>query len=291
MIPAAFAYERPKSLDEALGLISQDGAATKVLAGGQSILPLLKLRLASVDRLVDIGRIEELRGVRQAADGSFAIGAATTYSELIDSPVTALACMADALPTIGDVQVRNRGTIGGAIAHADPASDLPAVLLALDAAVIARSKRGERTIPITSFIIGPFESALETDEIITEIRLMAPSDDYGSAYVSIEQQASGYAIAGVAAVLGHSGEVMGSTLIEDIRVGVTGVGDRAYRASAVEAALRGTDCSHDRIARAARQATEGVQVNSDIHADREYRTAMAEVLVRRAIEAARARSA
>jgi carbon-monoxide dehydrogenase medium subunit len=291
MIPAAFAYKRPKTLDEALGLIAQDGGGVKILAGGQSILPLLKLRLASVEELVDIGRLPELRGVRRTEDGGFAIGAGTTYTELLDSPVTELACMADALPTIADVQVRNRGTIGGSIAHADPASDLPAVLLALEATVVARSKRGERSIPITSFFIGPFESALKDDEIITEIRLPAPSSGSGSAYVNIEQPASGYAIVGVAAVLGHSGELMGSTIIEDVRVGVTGVAGHAYRASAVESALRGTDCSHDRIAQAAEQATQGVEVNSDIHADREYRTAMAKVLVRRAIEAARARSA
>jgi carbon-monoxide dehydrogenase medium subunit len=289
MIPAAFAYQRPKTIDEALAALSGDGDA-KLLAGGQSILPLLKMRLASTGRLIDIGRIEALRGVRRTDDGGFSIGAATTYTELLDSPVTALACMADALPTIADVQVRNRGTIGGSIAHADPASDLPAVLLALEAAVVARSTRGERTIPITSFFLGPFESALEADEIITEIRLPAPSSDYGSAYVNLEQPASGYAIVGVAAVLGHSGGVMGSSIIEDVRVGITGVGDHAYRAAAVETALRGTDCSHERIARAAKTATEGVQVNSDIHADREYRTAMAEVMVRRALEAARARS-
>jgi carbon-monoxide dehydrogenase medium subunit len=291
MIPAAFAYKRPKTLDEALGLIAGDGAEVKVLAGGQSILPLLKLRLASVDQLVDIGRLEELRGVRRTDDGGFSIGAATTYTELLDSPVVELACMADALPTIADVQVRNRGTIGGSIAHADPASDLPAVLLALEATVVARSQKGDRSIPITSFFRGPFQTALADYEIITEIRLPAPSEGYGSAYVNIEQPASGYAIAGVAAVLGHSGGVMGSTIIEDVRVGITGVADHAYRATAVENALRGTDCSRDRIARAAEQAAQGVEVNSDIHADREYRTAMAQVLARRAIEAARARSA
>jgi carbon-monoxide dehydrogenase medium subunit len=291
MIPAAFAYKRPKTLDEAVGLIAGDGAEVKVLAGGQSILPLLKLRLASVDQLVDIGRLEELRGVRRTDDGGFSIGAATTYTELLDSPVVELACMADALPTIADVQVRNRGTIGGSIAHADPASDLPAVLLALEATVVARSQKGDRSIPITSFFSGPFQTALAANEIITEIRLPAPSQGYGSAYVNIEQPASGYAIAGVAAVLGHSGGVMGSTIIEDVRVGVTGVADHAYRATAVENALRGTDCSRDRIARASEQAAQGVEVNSDIHADRDYRTAMAQVLARRAIEAARARSA
>ncbi len=276
MIPAAFGYERPATLDEAIrALGSGDGA--KVLAGGQSLLPLLKLRLARAERLIDIGRLTELRGVREAAGGGFAIGSLTTYAELMASPVARLGAMADALPTIADLQVRNVGTIGGAIAHADPASDMPAVLLALDATVVARGPGGERAIAIREFFRGPFETALAADEILTEIRIPAQAPGAGSAYASLEQRASGYAIVGVAAVRA------GSTW----RVGITGVGPVAYRAGAVEEALAGGAS----IADAAAHATDGVEVASDIHAARDYRAAMGSVYATRALEAAAARAA
>ena len=200
MIPAAFDYTRPASLDEALKLLSS-GGGSKVIAGGQSLLPLLKLRLASADRLVDIVRFGELKGVRSLPDGRLAVGALTTYAELLESPARHYGLLRDALPTIGDVQVRNRGTVGGAIAHADPASDLPACLLALDAEVVVRSSKGERTIPITAFFQDSFQTAVAEDELVTEVRLPGPRDDAGSAYASLEQPASGYAIVGVAAVV------------------------------------------------------------------------------------------
>jgi carbon-monoxide dehydrogenase medium subunit len=281
VIPAAFGYLRPTSLDEAVRLLSSNGGA-KVLAGGQSILPLLKLRLAAADTLVDIGRIAELKGVRQLADGRLAVGALTTYRELMDSPVRHYGLLGDALEGIGDLQVRNRGTIGGSIAHADPASDMPACLLALDAEVVARSATGERTIPIGEFFVGPFETSLRADELLTEIRLPGPRDDAGSAYVCLEQAASGYAMVGVAAVLfGRSGGGLAGA-----NVALTGVGDHAYRAAAVESALAGSDGSPASIRAAAAHATDGIDVAGDIHADREYRTAMAAVYTRRAIEAA-----
>ena len=281
MIPAAFGYQRPTSLDEAVRLLSSNGGA-KVLAGGQSILPLLKMRLAAADTLVDIGRIAELKGVRRLSDGRLAVGALTTYRELMDSPVQHYGVLRDALIGIGDVQVRNRGTLGGSIAHADPASDMPACLLSLDAEVVARSVRGERTIPIGEFFLGPFETALRPDEILTEVRLPGPRDDAGSAYVCLEQAASGYAMVGVAAVLfGRSGGG-----IAGANIALTGVGDHAYRASGVEAALAGSDGSAASIEAAASHATDGVAAAGDIHADREYRTAMASVYTRRAIEAA-----
>ena len=269
MIPAGFDYVRVSSLDEALGLISGSGGA-KVLAGGQSIIPLMKLRLARPPKLVDIGRIGELRGVRQLDDGRMAVGALTTYAEMLESPLRNYGLLRDALPTIGDVQVRNRGTIGGAVAHADPASDLPACLLALEAEVVARSQSGERVIPIDDFLTGAFTTTLRDDEILTEVRLPAPRDDAGSAYVSLEQKASGYAIVGVATVVSGGGA----------RVGITGVADVAYRARAVEGAYG------QGAAAAAGHATDGVTVNGDIHADAEYRTAMARVYTRRALEAA-----
>jgi carbon-monoxide dehydrogenase medium subunit len=244
----------------------------------------MKLRLASVDTLVDIGRIAELRGVRSTPDGGFAVGALTSYADLLASPVMALALVADALPGIADLQVRNIGTIGGSIAHADPASDMPAVLLALEAIIVVRGPRGERMIPIAGFCSGPFTSALAPDEIVTEIRLPAPSGVYGSAYRSLEQRASGYALVGAAAVVGRRDG--GEGRLDDVRVALTGVGPIAYRATGVEQALVGGAS----VAEAAAHATDGVDVGSDIHADREYRTAMAAVYVGRALEAAIARA-
>jgi aerobic carbon-monoxide dehydrogenase medium subunit len=284
VIPAAFAYQRPASIEEALKIIGSDPGA-KVLAGGQSLLPLLKLRLGSAETLVDIGRLPGLRGVRTLDDGRLAIGALTTYAELLDSPAAQYGLLRDALPHIGDVQVRNLGTVGGSIAHADPASDLPACLLALDAELVARSSSGERTIPINGFFEGPFTTGLTSGEILTEIRLPGPRDDAGSAYATLQQPASGYALVGVAAVVISNG----SGGIAEAMVALTGVGDTAYRATAVEAALAGTDGSPASIAAAAAHATDGVEVASDIHADRAYRTAMATVYTRRAIEAALAR--
>jgi carbon-monoxide dehydrogenase medium subunit len=282
MIPAAFDYVRATSLDDALARLAAGGGSVKAIAGGQSLLPLMKLRLARPETLVDIGRLAELRGVRRLSDGRVAIGALTTYDEMLrDATLRDYGLLRDQLPHIGDVQVRNRGTIGGAIAHADPASDMPAILLALDAEVVARSTRGERAIPITRFFQGAFTSALEPDELITELRLPGGRDDVGSAYSAIEQPASGYSIAGVAAVVGaHAGGRWGFCA-----VAVTGVGEYPYRASAVESAVHAGASFAD----AASHATDGVTVASDIHADREYRTHVASVQVRRALEAAAAR--
>lgn len=292
MIPAAFAYDRATTVDEALDLLVTHGADAKLIAGGQSLLPLMKLRLARPDRLIDIGRIASLRGVRELPDGRLAIGSLTTYAQLLaDSRVTGLALLADALPRIGDVQVRNRGTIGGAIAHADPAADMPALLLALDAEVVARSSsRGERVIPIAEFFEGAFTTALQPDELLTEIRLPAPSGSYGSAYRMLEQPASGFAIAGVAAVIGQTGST-DDGVFDDVRVAVTGVGDMPYRATAVEQALRGTTLGSAAIESAVASVCEGIDVQGDIHADAPYRTAMAGVMARRALEAARERLA
>lgn len=290
MIPAPFAYERPTSVDAALDLLRAQGPDTRVIAGGQSLLPLMKLRLARPERLIDIGRLEELRHVRRGADGRLAIGTLTTYAELLRSPeVTAYALVADALPTIGDVQVRNRGTVGGAVAHADPASDMSAVLLALDAELVARSAvRGERVIAMGDALLGPFTTSLEPAELLLEIRLPGASGTYGSAYRKLAQPASGFAIAGVAAVIGWTGAVADG-VFDDVRVAVTGVGDRPYRATTVEAALAGTACDPEAVSAAVANVTDGIEVAGDIHADREYRGAMAAVMARRALQAARAR--
>jgi carbon-monoxide dehydrogenase medium subunit len=280
MIPAAFEYVRPTSVSEALSALG-NGSNVKLLAGGQSLLPLLKLRLAETGTLVDISRLSELRGIRTLPDGGFAVGSATTYADLLDSRVTQLALFADALPDIADRQTRYRGTIGGAIAHADPTSDMAPLLLALDAVVVARSTQGQREIPIGSFFVGAFETALRSDEILTEIKLPSPKGDYGSAYRVIEQRASGYALVGVAAVLRWT-----NGRVDDVRVAITGVGDHPYRATAVEAELNGSDGGEAAIAVAAGHATDGQAVSADIHADAEYRAAMAEVYVKRAVAAA-----
>jgi carbon-monoxide dehydrogenase medium subunit len=285
MIPAAFEYQRATSVDEALALLAEHGAEAKILAGGHSLLPLMKLRLARPERLIGIGRLDELRGITELPGGGLRIGALTTYATLLEDPrISRLAALADALPRIGDVQVRNRGTIGGSIAHADPAADLTAVLLALDAVVVARSAaRGEREIPIDGFFEGAFSTALADDELLLAVVVPAPSGSVGSAYQALDQQASGYPIAGVAALVG-----------EVTRIAVTGVGDRPYRAASVEAALeaaaaRGSEGQEHAIEAAVARITDGVEVNGDIHADPEYRAAMARVMARRAIELARAR--
>jgi carbon-monoxide dehydrogenase medium subunit len=261
-------------------LAAANGSA-KVLAGGHSLLPLMKLRLARPERLIDIGRLDELRGVRSIAGGRVAIGALTTYDELMSNEVIGhYGLMNDALPNIGDVQVRNRGTIGGSIAHVDPASDMPAILLALNAELLTRSPRGERKIAIGDFMTGPFTSVLEPDELLIEIQIPGGMPGFGSAYRAIEQPASGYSIAGAAAVVGREPGRSGPWDV--IAVAVTGVGEIPYRASAVEAALHGGASP----AEASAHATDGQTVASDIHADRVYRAHVATVQVRRALEAA-----
>jgi aerobic carbon-monoxide dehydrogenase medium subunit len=290
VIPATFAYDRATSVEEALELMRTHGDEAKIIAGGQSLLPLMKLRLARPERLIDIGRIASLRGVRTLPDGRLAIGSLTTYADLLDdASIMSMGAFSDALPRIADVQVRNRGTIGGSIAHADPASDLPAILLALDAEVVARSaSRGERAIPIGGFFESAFVTNLDADELITEIRVPAMSPAHASAYARLEQPASGFAIAGVCAVLGRSGSGS-SEAIDDVRIAVTGVGDSAYRATGAEDALRGGPAEGSALSAAAHKVTDGIDVQGDIHADRPYRSAMAVVMARRALEAASAR--
>ena len=281
MIPAAFEYSRARSVDEALSMLAAANGSAKVLAGGHSLLPLMKLRLARPERLIDIGRLDELRGIRSIAGGRVGIGALTTYDELMSNELIGhYGLMNDALPNIGDVQVRNRGTIGGSIAHVDPASDMPAILLALNAELLTRSPRGERTIAIGDFMTGPFTSVLEADELLIEIQIPGGMPGFGSAYRSIEQPASGYSIAGAAVVVGREPGRSGPWDV--IAVAVTGVGEIPYRAAAVEAALHGGASP----AEASAHATDGQTVASDIHADRVYRAHVATVQVRRALEAA-----
>lgn len=276
---SAFAYTRPASLDEALQLLASNGSGTKIIAGGQSLLPLLKLRVAAADRLIDIGRLSELKGYRKNPDGSVEIGALTTYAEWQAS--TTIESVADAIDLIADVQVRNRGTIGGSIAHADPASDVPAIALAFDGSAVLRGPAGERVVPLDGFFEGPFSTGIASDEILVSIRRPAVPADAGFAYCKLAQPASGYSIVGVAALVALSGGT-----VSHARVALTGVGEVAYRAKAVEAALVGSDGGDAAIAAAAAHATDGVSVNTDIHADAAYRAAMAIVYTKRAIEGA-----
>lgn len=307
MIPAAFAYSRARTLDEALELIAGADPSIRVLAGGQSLIPLMKLRLARPERLVDVGRLDELRGVRDRPDGGLAIGALTTWAELLeDERIRRYGALADALPMIGDVQVRNLGTIGGSLAHADPASDIAAPALALEIELVARSAaRGERSIAARDFFLGAFAASIEPDEIVTELHLPAAGPSVASAYRALPQPASGYPIAGVAVVLNRGGaeepdvgteastgtEASAGTKASSgwagCTIGVTGVGEQPYRAFDVERAmLDGTG-----FADAIQAIATGQRVAADIHADREYRSAMAVVMARRAFETAAARLA
>ena len=282
MIPAEFSYVRPTSVEEAAQAAGQPGA--KVIAGGQSLLPLMKLRLARPSTIVDIGRIPGLSGTRYLPDGGVEMGALTTYAQVIAE--TQLEWTREALSNVGDVQVRNRGTLGGSVAHADPASDAPAIALALDYSAVLRSPRGERVVPLDGFFTGPFTTTAADDEILVALRRPPLPDGVGGAYEKLAQPASGYAMVGVAVVLGRSGAT-----ISHARVALTGVGEHPYRAKAVEDALVGSDGSAGAIVAAAAHATDGVTVNSDIHANAAYRSAMAVVHTRRAIETALGRSA
>jgi carbon-monoxide dehydrogenase medium subunit len=288
MIPAAFEYHAPKSLEEALRLLSRHGSEAKVLAGGHSLLPLMKLRLAAPRCVIDLGRIQALRYIREE-NGRIAIGALTTHTEVLESPLLRAKCplLPQTAWEIGDVQVRNRGTVGGSLAHADPAADYPAAVLALDAELVATSADGTRTLRATEFFVDMLTTALLPGEILTEVRVPILPPRTGTAYRKLHQPASGFALVGAAAclTLGPGG------IVERVAVGVTGVGPKAYRAVAVEKALAGKKASAKRLAEAARHAVpQHVEPLSDLHASAEYRKAMAVVFVRRALESALART-
>lgn len=284
MIPAAFDYARARSLRDALNaLAAGDGA--KLLAGGHSLLPLMRFRLAQPSRLVDIADLAELKGIAEKGRG-LRLGALTTYRDLLDSALVRERCplLAEAAYTIGDVQVRNRGTIGGALAHADPASDLPAVLLALDASLVARSKGGKRAIAAKDFFLGPFTTALAADELLTDVVIPGLPRGASTAYETHEQAASGYALAGAAVLV-----VVSKKMVTEARVALTGVSDRAFLAASA-ARLVDTRGEPEAIAAAADGALEGVEVTSDLHAPADYRAHLARVAVRRALTRALGRS-
>ncbi len=280
MNPAQFAYQRAGSVDEAIALLREHGEGAKLIAGGHSLLPIMKLRLAEPETLVDIGRIAELRGVRRD-NGEIAIGALTTHHQIAtDAQIrSTVPLLADTAATVGDRQVRNRGTIGGALAHADAAADYPAATLALDATIVARGAQGERRIPVREFFLDFLTTALQPDEVLTEIRVPVPAEGHGWSYQKLANQASGYAIVGVAAVV----VVDGDGVCADIRVGVTGTAAFAWRADATEAALRGKRLEENALAAAADLVDDGSDPLDDLHGSAEYRRRVTRGLTRRAI--------
>lgn len=286
MIPAAFEYHRPASVSEVLQLLQRLSDA-KLLAGGHSLLPMMKLRLTSPAHLIDLGRIEAMRYIRQ--DGQMlVIGALTTHWGIESSQLaqTAAPALAEAAGRIGDVQVRNVGTIGGSLAHADPAADYPAALLALDGQIIAENRRGRRTIPATEFFTGIFATALAPDEVLVEIRVPATSGRTGQAYLKFPHPASGFAVVGVAAVITRDA----GGRCTRARIGITGVGPAAYHPTAVEDQLVGSSLDEKGVATAAAHAADGVDVNEDLFASAEYRAHLARVFTKRAVLAAAQRA-
>ncbi len=280
MFPSPFSYRAASSLDEAVSLLAQHGDDAKLLAGGHSLLPMMKLRLATPRVLIDIGRVPGLTGVT-VTNGTLTIGALTTYTALIDSTELAAVCplLPETAAQVGDLQVRNRGTVGGSVAHADPASDMPAAMLALDARFTARGPGGERTLAAGDFFQGLFSTALAPDEVLTSITIARSHGRVGMAYEKFRNPASGYAIVGVAVVVWLDDNGM----IGDARVGLTGVTSQAVRASAVEDALRGKAPDEATATAAAEHAVNGLQVLGDLHAPEEYRTHLARVYTRRAL--------
>jgi aerobic carbon-monoxide dehydrogenase medium subunit len=284
VISTAFEYSRATSIEDALAKLRASNGEAKLIAGGHSLVPLMKLRLSEPKTLIDIARVPGLSGIRKNGD-RIEIGAGTVHHDVATSALLRQECpmVADAAASIGDPQVRNRGTLGGSLAHADPAADYPAVMLALDAGIQILGAKGTRTVPASDFFRGMFTVDLENDEIITGIHFKPVRT---GAYAKLYQRASHFAIVGVAAVL----DVKNGT-IQSARLGVTGAATHAQRLTGVEQALAGKSTAGDAIAAATKGAGEGVQdVNSDLHASDEYRRAMIPVFAARAIAEAAARA-
>jgi aerobic carbon-monoxide dehydrogenase medium subunit len=286
MIPTSFDYVRAGSLKDALNALAV-GDGTKVISGGHSLLPIMKFRLAQPRRLVDISRLDELKGIAEKGRGA-RIGGGTTYRELLESELLRerFPLVVEATETIGDLQVRNRGTVGGSLAHADPASDMPAVMIALDATFNLRSKGGKRAVKAREFFQGPFTTALADDELLTEIILPPLPSGAGSVYLSHDHPASGYAIVAVAAVVARKRKTVSHAV-----AALTGVSEVAFLCRSVEQFLVGSQGEPEAIARVAAQATAGIEVNGDSYAPAEYRRHLAEVMTRRALAQALERAA
>ena len=279
MIPESFDYQRASTVSEAISLLQQHGEDAKIVAGGHSLVPTMKLRLATPGTLIDIGGISELKYINDKGD-HLAIGAGATHwmiesSDLIQKKVPGLS---QAAAQVGDVQVRNRGTIGGVLAHSDPQADYPGVVLALDATLVVQGSSGERTIAVSDYFTGLWETALGDDELLTEVRIPTDSANANSCYLKFPQPASRYPYVGCAVAMDSSA---GSC--SDIRVGFSGVGETAFRDSGVEDALRGNTLNESAIASASAKAADGRNVLSDVFVSEEYRRAMAQVYVKRAL--------
>jgi len=285
MIAQNFEYSAPASLQEALALLAGDDV--KVLAGGMSLIPVLKLRLAAPGQLVDLGRIPELNYIREDG-GALRIGAMTTHFQVESSPLVRSKCplLAEAASNIGDIQVRNMGTIGGSVAHADPAADYPASLLALEAKVSLASAKSKRELPVADFFVDTFTTALDPGEIVQEVSVPVEDQTVGTSYQKMLQPASGFAIVGVAARLRKAGGKVAMA-----RVGVTGLSGKPYRAIGVEKALEGTTATAADLPKAAALVAEGVDANSDLHASAEFRKHLARVYALRALTVAWSRTA
>ena len=276
MIPAEFDYAAPGSLDEVLRLLSENSDA-KILAGGHSLLPLMKLRLAAPSLLVSIGKVPGLSGIERS-NGGFSIGAMTRHAELADA--SELGVTAHAAGLIADQQVRNRGTIGGSIAHGDSAGDLPTVFLAAEGTTVARGPNGEREIPATEMFKSYLTTAVGPDEVVTAVRMPA-LDGYGWGYEKFVRRSEDWAMVGVCALVKSNGGTC-----EDVRVALTHMGTTPLRATATEDALRGQSLSPESIASAAEQAAEGTDPPGDLNATPDYKKHLARVLTRRALMSA-----
>jgi carbon-monoxide dehydrogenase medium subunit len=279
MIPQSFDYQRASSVSEAISLLQKHGEDSKILAGGHSLVPTMKLRLATPGTLIDIGGISELKYINDKGD-YLAIGARATHwnIESSDLVVQKAPALSQAAGQIGDVQVRNRGTIGGVLAHSDPQADYPGVVLALNATIVVQGSRGERTIAVADYFTGLWETALGEDELLTEVRIPTDRANANSCYLKFPQPASRYPFVGCAVAMDSS-----AGNCSDVRIGFSGVGETAFRDSRVEDELRGNTLNESAIAAASAKAADARSVLSDVFVSEEYRRAMAKVYLKRAL--------
>ena len=287
MFPASFGYVAARSVEEALRLLEKHGEEGKLLAGGHSLIPAMKLRLSSPRMLIDLGTVPGLRGIR--VDGrNLVIGALTIHADVASSDLVRehLPGLADAAYVIGDMQVRNRGTIGGSVAHADPAADFPVILTALNASLIVQSSSGSRTIGVDNFFTDFFTTAMAPNDILTEIRIPIPGPGSGTAYVKLPHPASGYVVVSAGALITQSSGSCASA-----RIALGGLGSGPSRAVATEAELKGKSLTPEVIDAAAAKATEGTDPTEDSYASAEYKQHVATVYARKAIESAAQRAA
>jgi carbon-monoxide dehydrogenase medium subunit len=283
MIAAQFDYKVPKSLNEAVSLLAADPDGAKILAGGHSLIPAMKLRLAQPQTLIDIARIKDLSYIREEGD-QILIGATTTHYQIESSELLQRICplLPQCAASIGDVQVRNKGTIGGSVAHSDPAGDWPAAVIALRADLILTGPNGDRTVSADDFFVDLLTTDLQPGEILREIRIKKSAGRFGQAYQKVRHPASGFAVVGIAVSVSLKAD--GSC--EAASIGVTGVGAKAYRAAAAEAALLNTTLDDAATSNAASKVCDGVDPNADLYASGDYRCHLAQVHTRRAIGAA-----